>query len=433
MRVKGWVAGKLMGRMANLQRQRQHELKIEKQDRACLHYFHQVDDPYSHLMAQALPDLLRQFALPCVFHLVPAGADDVIPERAMLANYARRDAAAIAPWYGLFFVDPGHAPRPDLVTIAQCILSAQKNPDPDLPRQVGLALWESDAIGLQDLAARHGFVDVAASTRKLVAGDRERIELGHFGSAAFYFEGTWYVGLDRLHYLQRRLMRRGLGGASSRLLLPNRAGFSQALNARNLVLECFASLRSPYSYLAMERIKNLAQKHGVQIVLRPVLPMVMRGLPMPTRKGNYLMFDAAREAHMLGLPFGKIFDPVGTPILRALSLFDWVRSKGHELDYYHAVLRAAFAEGRDIYQIQVLKQIIGQLGLSWQEAQARLDNTEWEAEVEHNRLEMASHDCWGVPSFLLRRAGQSKPLCVTWGQDRLWLIEEAIAQHSQMA
>jgi 2-hydroxychromene-2-carboxylate isomerase len=435
MRLKRWFAGKVMGRMADLTRQRRREVKLEQQQGRVptLHYFHQVDDPYSHLIAQLLPDLLKQFPVPCVFHLVPPAADDVAPERAMLANYARRDAAAIAPWYGLFFVDPEHAPRTDLVTIAQCILSAQKTPDPDLPRQVGLALWENDAIVLQELAARHGFADVPTMSRKLITGDRKRTKWGYFGSAAFYFDGTWYVGIERLHYLQRRLVSRGLGAPPKRLALPQRSGFNQALNAQDLVLECFVSLRSPYTWLAMERLKNLTQKHGVQIVLRPVLPMVMRGLPVPARKGAYLMFDAAREAQMLGVPFGRIFDPLGGPVLRALSLFDWVRSKGQEFGFFHALLRATFAEGRDIYQTRVLQQIIGGLGLSWQEAQSHLDKAGWEAEVEHNRLEMANHDCWGVPSFILRRAGQSKPLCVTWGQDRLWLIEETMLQYCQSA
>jgi 2-hydroxychromene-2-carboxylate isomerase len=230
------------------------------------------------------------------------------------------------------------------------------------------------------------------------------------------------------------LLSRGFGKPDeARPTLPNRQSSNAPCNAQNLVLEVFASLRSPYSYLAMQRVEDMVRRHGVQVVLRPVLPMVMRGLPVPKRKGTYLMLDAAREAQLLGLPFGKVFDPLGLPVIRALSLFDWVRSRGQELPYYHALLRAAFAEGRDIYQTGVLKSIIEALGLNWQEAQERLDSHDWEAEVEHNRIELARHDCWGVPGFLLRRVGQTKPLCVVWGQDRLWLIEEALQQYAQHA
>jgi 2-hydroxychromene-2-carboxylate isomerase len=45
----------------------------------------------------------------------------------------------------------------------------------------------------------------------------------------------------------------------------------------------------------------------------------------------------------------------------------------------------------------------------------------WRTEVENNRLAMFADDLWGVPSF---RFGQLS----TWGQDRLWLVEKAVAE-----
>ena len=42
----------------------------------CVHYFHQVDDPYSHLAVQKLDQLRAQYALPFVVHLVSESADD---------------------------------------------------------------------------------------------------------------------------------------------------------------------------------------------------------------------------------------------------------------------------------------------------------------------------------------------------------------------
>lgn len=484
MRLRGWLSGSIMSRMADLSRQRRREQRAEKKRRGLplLHFFYQADDPYSHLLAQILPGLLTQFHLQCLFHLVPPGQDEMVPERAMLDVHAMRDAAAIAPWYGLAFEERWHPPRQELLGIAQCILSLPRAAiDPELPARVGQALWQDDAIAMQSLAAAYGFADVATSLQTLLKGDRERSKLGHYLGGTLHFEGTCYHNIDRVHYLQTRLVARGLLRVERdalRMILPARKSVgsspveaarqysaSQATNAGQgsaggafgkrhaeaadrhrehgstsstelaevhmaapVVLEFFASLRSPYTYLAMERVIALCQRYRLRVMLRPVLPMVMRGLPVPMQKGAYIMMDAAREAQVLGVPFGKVFDPVGKPVERAYSLFDWVRGQGQELAFFHALLRAAFAEGRDIYARSTLKSIIAALNLDWYEAENLLDNREWEEEIEQNRLDLEAVQCWGVPGFILRRPGVEQPMCVAWGQDRLWLIEEILLQ-----
>jgi 2-hydroxychromene-2-carboxylate isomerase len=64
-------------------------------------------------------------------------------------------------------------------------------------------------------------------------------------------------------------------------------------------------------------------------------------------------------------------------------------------------------------------------GLPWEEARRRLGNEDWRDEIEANRLAMTGLGLWGVPSFRLR-GPEGAPDFVTWGQDRLWLIEHHI-------
>ena len=66
-------------------------------------YFHQVDDPYSHLAAQVLADLVARYDVELEPHLVGAPPDDAAPERRLLEAFARKDAADVAPSYGLEF------------------------------------------------------------------------------------------------------------------------------------------------------------------------------------------------------------------------------------------------------------------------------------------------------------------------------------------
>ena len=58
-------------------------------------------------------------------------------------------------------------------------------------------------------------------------------------------------------------------------------------------------------------------------------------------------------------------------------------------------------------------------GLDWTEAKDVIDNDDWRDEAEANRAEMMNRGIWGVPSF---RVGET----ITWGQDRLWVIEHAL-------
>lgn len=74
-------------------------------------------------------------------------------------------------------------------------------------------------------------------------------------------------------------------------------------------IELFYSFRSPYSQLVIPRLKNICLKYNCSITIKPLLPMVTRGLPVPPEKEMYIATDAAREAHLWGILFGKIIDP----------------------------------------------------------------------------------------------------------------------------
>jgi 2-hydroxychromene-2-carboxylate isomerase len=62
-----------------------------------VHYFHQVDDPYSYLAAQLLTALRDRYEIALVPHLVAPPSDAAAPERARLEEFALRDAADVAP------------------------------------------------------------------------------------------------------------------------------------------------------------------------------------------------------------------------------------------------------------------------------------------------------------------------------------------------
>lgn len=70
--------------------------------------------------------------------------------------------------------------------------------------------------------------------------------------------------------------------------------------------------------------------------------------------------------------------------------------------------------------------------MSWEEARRRLTRDEWRTDAEDNRSVMFEMGLWGVPSFRLSGPEGQPPLC-TWGQDRLWLLENEITRRAALA
>jgi len=402
-------------------------------------YFHQVDDPYGQLAAQTLPRLLARYAIDLEPHLVLAPSDAAAPERARLAEFARRDAADVAPGFGLGFPPAAPAPREAQVALAARVLAraiAGGRFAGDAAA-VGAALWAGDAAALEAQSARLGAASEAATLDACAQGTALRAQRRHYLGATFHYAGEWYWGVDRLHHLERRLAAEGalrVGEAPDAWVAPRpRAGAAAPSgSASGVALEIFLSLRSPYSYLAMDRVLALCRRTGAALALRPVLPMVMRGLPVPAVKRRYILLDAKREADDAAVPFGRVSDPVGRPVERAFSLYPWACERGRAAEYLLAFLRAVWAEGVDAGSDEGLRGIVERAGLSFDEARPRLDAEGWRAELEANRVALAALGLWGVPSFCVRGPGSDPPYA-TWGQDRLWRVEEEIARRSRPA
>ncbi|OHY74076.1 hypothetical protein BCA33_18105 [Marinobacter sp. AC-23] len=181
----------------------------------------------------------------------------------------------------------------------------------------------------------------------------------------------------------------------------------------------FFSIRSPYSYLGLERAIQLAEAWNIPLQLRPVLPMVMRGQSVPDAKKWYIFHDTKREADKLSIPYGFVADPLGPGVERCYALFEYARSLGREIEYMLSYARAVNAEGIRSETDSGLKVIVERAGLQWQKAKTLLNDQSWRGWAEVNRKAMYDCGLWGVPSF---RYGTVS----CWGQDRLWIIGEAI-------
>lgn len=395
-----------------------------------LQYFHQVDDPYSHLAAQTLAPLLARYNIELEVHLVGPPPSAAAPARANLESFSRKDAGDIAPSLGLEFPEFAVAPDRRSIEIASGILvtAIASNRFIELAPRVGAALHNNDSFELEALATECAPADLQSTRIFVEKGNNLREKRGHYLGAMFYDAPEWYWGVDRLYHLEERLEQDGLrregSDAGPIIARPHFGGRDAEVSSdHRLTLEFFPSLRSPYSYIVTQRVLALAERLPVDLVLRPVLPMVMRGLPVPLAKQRYIVFDTKREADAANVDFGRICDPVGEPVERGFSLFGWAREQGRGKEFLLEFMRAAWAEGMNLAQDQALSTVVERSGLDWNQAQ--FDPDGWRPELEANREALFAAGLWGVPSMRLPRDGEF-PEFATWGQDRVWLIEREI-------
>ena len=383
--------------------------------------FLQLDDPYSYLLSRYLPSLAEHYDIELQVRLSQALGGDYQPAPEPLSEYAMTDCTRLAAELGLPFLDKGPAPprehRRDLLDA----VATQIDQGPDALYGALEHYWRGDkeatAQGVTAAADGAGEALVATSQREL---DR----LGHYNSAMLHYGGEWFWGVDRLHYLLGRLDDQGLArsdGANPRL-----ASLDQVMHvdlpvmppdaAKDLPpLDLFYSFRSPYSHLAVRRAGELADAFGLQLILRPVLPMMMRGMAVPRKKVRYILRDTAREAERLGVPFGNCIDPLGEGVERCHAVFEYALSEKRGLDFLQNASELIWSGGVDAATDEGMRKITAKTGLFWPEVKQAMERDDWrEAEAENRQL-MLSFGTWGVPT-----------LCVgdyaVWGQDRIWLL-----------
>jgi 2-hydroxychromene-2-carboxylate isomerase len=362
-----------------------------------IHYFHGVADPWSALAVQLLPALASRHAVRLQPHVVGAPGPASAPEPDRLAAWGRRDAARLASAHGL--EPPGDA-----------------NTDPAAAAAALAGLDDPETFAEVARALRHGGhpPPTGDPDAALSAGNLALKAAGHYLPGVFAFEGECYWGVDRLPHLEARLAPFRTGAPVIRQL---EAGESTG-DSGGAELHFYLSFRSPYTHLAAARVRRLAERWNARLVLRPVLPMMMRGLPVPPEKRRYIVRDAKREADRLGIPFGRICDPVGAGVERGLAVLHRAVAMGLGPAFAESFLAGAFAEAVDATTESGLLRLARRAGLSARDVTAALADEGWREVAEANREDLFALGLWGVPSF---RVGTLAP---HWGQDRLWAVEQ---------
>ena len=406
------------------QRERARRRRERRDEPPVVHYFHQVDDPYSHLAVQKLDSLRQRYRLAWQAHLVTPPTDTYRGSADHFDTWARRDAQSIAADYGVSFAPERNTPDATLIERANGVLAGCLASDEfaAVATDVGQALWADGNL------AREG--DAHAARGALESGDQLRGSLGHYQGGMFHYDGEWYWGIDRLRLLETRLVDEGFGDGDTGLCVPE-PGVSPPTGpaAESVTLEYFPSLRSPYTAIGHQRVLDAIERTNVTVKLRPVMPMLMRGLPAPRAKQRYIITDAGREGRWRGTPFGRIVDPFGEPVRRAFALYAGADALGQAMAFVTAYLNAAWFDGTDITTTAGLQRVATHAGIEWDALENAAREADWDAILDDNLDAMLAAGLWGVPSFRVTGGAIDVPFAC-WGQDRIWRVENEIRARS---
>ena len=214
-----------------------------------------------------------------------------------------------------------------------------------------------------------------------------------------------------------------------------------------LTADLFFSFRSPYSYLAVGRYRQLAEDYAVDIALRPVYPLAIREPDFFERNHpnwlRYTMLDMFRVALFEGIPFGPprpdpIVQDVATraiaaeqPYIRRITrLGQAAARRGKGLAFAAEAARLIWGGAENWHQGDHLAGAASSAGLHLTELDAEVDRDAeaLDAEIGANQqaLEDAGH--WGVPTLVF----DGEPF---FGQDRIamakWRMEQKGLQPRQ--
>jgi 2-hydroxychromene-2-carboxylate isomerase len=395
-----------------------------------LDFYFDLADPWSYLAAQAVDRLLRIYPVEFTFTVVTPPAADVSAQPKLRQTYGIRDCIELARYWDLDFPDRDKDPDAGMVRDVGAVLIRDR-PAKDQLRaalDLGAALWATDKKRLLTQMGTWGSEAHGAVLPILNANYNALRKAGHYQGGMIHYRGQWYSGIDRLPYLEAALAREVGGGAALGHVVRPRPEAERGplrLSKKPLTAELWFSFRSPYSYLALEQIEAIVTAHDVPLVLRPIAPMVDRGIPLPAIKRTYLMLDAKREADRLGIPFGEVCDPHGVGVDHCLAIAQFAQRQGGDaaLAFARSAMRGIWAEARDLSAYVDLRFVVERAGLDWADAKAALGTPDGAKAAAANALDLTVVGLWGVPAI---RCGD----LVTWGQDRLPLLADRLRRHA---
>jgi len=193
-------------------------------------------------------------------------------------------------------------------------------------------------------------------------------------------------------------------------------------------VDLYYSHTSPWTYLGWQRFQAMAKKAGAKVNYWPVdfgkIFPVSGGLPLkqrPIQRHAYRMIELKRWKAHLGIPL--TLEPKHFPANEAIAAHMAIAVRRRGLDvpaFSFAVLRACWAEEKDVGDPATLVALADGLGMDGKALLAEAESESVKAERERDNQAAIALNVFGAPTFVID--GE-----LFWGQDRLDFVERKLA------
>lgn len=197
------------------------------------------------------------------------------------------------------------------------------------------------------------------------------------------------------------------------------------------VCEYFFAPQSPWTYLGHDRFVALARQNGVQIDIKPCdlgkIFGVSGGVPLakrPPQRQAYRLVELKRWSEFLQMPLNlqpKFFPVPGDPAAKLIIATKLAHGTDAALDVAGAIMRAVWAEERNIADPDTLAAIAGMFGHDGKALVKSSETTSVQSEYDRFTDEAIAANVFGSPWYVVDGEG-------FWGQDRLDFVERAFAK-----
>lgn len=348
------------------------------------------------------------------------------------AALGRLDIHRQADRAGLSLRFPTAHPRRTVDAMRLCV-AATDDQRPAVTAALYRAYWTegrdvSDPAVVDAIAEEHG-VPVAAirdpaTKQALRARTAAAVERGVFGVPSLQVfrdgapVGPVHWGSDRLAFVEAELS----GGPVPTGVAPDPA----APRARITLYHDFAS---PYAWLGVSQAARIAEKHGAELVMKPILlgalfrqigTPVVPIFAMNAPKQAWYSAELDRWAAWWGVDFAF---PDCFPVRSVAALRAALVDPALTIPLY----RALWVDGKNIGEMDVLAEVIEAAGADLAAVRAGLQDPAIKAQLRENTAEAEQRGVCGVPSFWVEREAAGLPPVLLWGQDRTDQLEAVLA------
>jgi 2-hydroxychromene-2-carboxylate isomerase len=176
-------------------------------------------------------------------------------------------------------------------------------------------------------------------------------------------------------------------------------------------VKLFFNFRSPYCYIASKTLFQIYDNFHVNMVWRPLGGWSGRSSPERAKvKVPLVRQDVRRITGKMGIPMNP--PPITTDPTKAGAASLLAEERGLLRPWIVEVMRAEWAQGRDIGDEQVLLDVGSSVGLDKDQLLASFSDSGKLAQLDANWEEAQDMGLIGVPSF---QVGEE----LFWGSDRI--------------